>query len=43
MEELVLKPLSFSKNNILSLHKELIRLVNLRAERAASIKEKTRN
>ena len=43
MEELVLKPLGFSKNDILSLYEELIRLVNLRAERAASIKEKTRN
>lgn len=41
MEEYVLGSLGFSKKDILNFYKELITLVNLRAERAASVKKKS--
>lgn len=42
MEEYVLGSLGLSKSDILNFYKELMTLVNLRAERAASVKEKVR-
>ena len=41
MEEYVLGSLGLSKKDILNFYKELITLVNLRAERAASVKKKS--
>lgn len=41
MEEYVLGSLGLSKNDILNFYKELMTLVNLRAERAASVKKKS--
>lgn len=41
MEEYVLGSLGLSKKDILSLYKELMTLVNLRAERAVSVKKKS--